>query len=53
MIEIDGSVHDEPNADLERQQFLEDMGLRVLRFSNEDVLEGIENVIAQIRKAKP
>jgi very-short-patch-repair endonuclease len=53
VIEIDGSVHDEPNADLERQQTFENLGLRVLRFSNDDVLNEVEEVIAQIKKAKP
>ncbi len=52
VIEIDGSIHDTPNADLERQHVLESLGLRILRFSNDDVLSGVENVIAQIKKAK-
>ncbi|HYM16776.1 MAG TPA: endonuclease domain-containing protein, partial [Dehalococcoidia bacterium] len=37
VIELDGSVHDDPEqrqADVVRQQFLESQGVRVLRFPN-------------------
>jgi very-short-patch-repair endonuclease len=53
VIEIDGLIHDTLNADAERQEILESLGLCVLRFSNDDVLGRIENVIAQIKRATP
>ena len=51
VIEIDGSAHDEPNHDAKRQEVLETLGLRVLRFRNADVLEQIEDVLDTIRAA--
>ena len=41
VIEVDGSVHDSAEArlnDAEREAILLDMGLTILRFSNDDVL---------------
>lgn len=50
-IEIDGSIHDQPNADAERQQRLETLGLSVLRFTNDEVLNSIGDVIRRIEQA--
>ncbi len=53
-VELDGSVHDDPLRaayDSDRQQALEARGLRVLRFSNADVLEQPETVAAAILAA--
>ena len=39
VVEVDGPIHDEQaDADAERQLYLEAMGLRVLRFSNDEAL---------------
>ncbi len=51
VIEIDGSAHDEPNYDAERQEVLETLGLRVLRFRNADVLDHIDDVLSAIKAA--
>ena len=51
VIEVDGGYHREPEQkehDLARTKELEDMGLMVIRFSNEEVLQGIDLVIAKI-----
>ena len=48
VIEVDGSAHDEPNHDAERQEVLETLGLRVLRFRNAEVFERIEDVLSAI-----
>ncbi len=51
VVEVDGSVHDEPGHDeydVERQAFLEELGLRVLRFHNCEVLQGIDEVVKVI-----
>ena len=54
VIELDGSVHDDPLRaayDSERQQALEAQGLRVLRFSNAEVMGESESVAAAILAA--
>ena len=51
VIEVDGSVHDEPDQqdyDELRQAYLESMGLRVLRFRNEEVLRELDAVLERI-----
>lgn len=51
VIEVDGSVHGEKDvraADVERQRQLELDGLKVIRFTNEEVLKTKEVVIEQI-----
>jgi very-short-patch-repair endonuclease len=51
VIEVDGPTHTDTRAqDTLRQDILESMGLRILRFSNDNVLHHIEDVIASIRK---
>jgi phosphoribosylformimino-5-aminoimidazole carboxamide ribotide isomerase len=50
-IEIDGNVHslqDVKRNDIERQKHLESLGITFLRFSNEEVLRGMELVMATI-----
>ncbi len=52
VIEVDGPIHDyTPQEDAVRQAFLESRGLRVLRFSNADVLDDIESVLETIHAA--
>ena len=51
VIELDGSQHFEPEAigyDLQRTQFLESQGLKVLRFDNLQILNELESVLAVI-----
>jgi very-short-patch-repair endonuclease len=51
VIEIDGLIHgSQREADEERQAYLEGIGLTVLRFSNEDVLDTLPNVLLRIRE---
>ena len=52
VIEIDGPVHDrQPDHDAERTHILESMGLRVMRFTNDAVLEELSMVLRQIKEA--
>ena len=47
VVELDGSQHCEPSErqyDMERTAYLESLGLRVLRFSNSDVMRQFQNV---------
>lgn len=51
VIELDGSMHDVSEIaenDRYRQQFLEDLGYRFLRFRNEEVLNDIELVLQRV-----
>ena len=57
IIEVDGEIHnDQKEADQIRTEILESLGYKVIRFTNEEVLQNYENVIAQIKNeiiAKP
>ena len=51
IIEIDGGYHQETTQQTEdktRQNWLESMGYKVLRFTNEDIFHDIESVITNI-----
>ena len=53
-IEIDGQVHDDPargEYDSVRQRELEELGIRVLRFSNDDVLRTCDLVVEAVGAA--
>ena len=50
VVEVDGPIHQyQQEDDQVRQEFLESQGLRVLRFSNDDVLHSLEQVLQQIK----
>ena len=51
MIEVGGDSHFTPDGleyDAQRTAFLEGLGLKVLRFSNADVLDDLRGVMARI-----
>ena len=49
VIEVDGSIHEyTQEEDALRQAFLESLGLRVLRFTNGDVIQQIDGVLERI-----
>ena len=51
VIEVDGEIHNYTQVeDAIRQEFLESLGLRVVRFNNEDVLLRIEGVLEEIER---
>jgi very-short-patch-repair endonuclease len=48
-IEIDGSIHDSrQEIDKYRQKILEKMGIRLIRFKNEDVFDNVNHVLDDI-----
>lgn len=54
VIEIDGGVHLKPDVqerDREKELFFNELGLTVLRFTNQEILCNIEMVLAKIRSA--
>ena len=49
VIELDGASHsDQGQYDLERQAYLEEQNLRVIRFSNDQVLHELDGVVRGI-----
>jgi 5-methyltetrahydrofolate--homocysteine methyltransferase len=53
IIELDGGYHHLPSqqrSDVERTEWLKSKGFKVIRFSNEEVLGGIESTINKIKR---
>jgi very-short-patch-repair endonuclease len=53
VIEVDGGIHEIPEHqayDIGRSEILNDFGIKVVRFTNEQVIDDIENVVKQIEK---
>ena len=51
-IEVDGEVHDTPEAqayDHERTAFLEQQGITVIRFKNDEIEDNLEGVVEKIK----
>ena len=54
IIEVDGGYHfegEQPEMDAERTRYLNEIGYTVLRFTNEEVLHDIDNVLEEISDA--
>jgi very-short-patch-repair endonuclease len=52
VIEVDGSIHElQKEYDINRSDELNNLGLNVIRFTNEEVLNDIELVIDEIKKS--
>ena len=52
-IELDGAAHDHERAqanDRQRDEFLANAGIHVLRFENEQVMKNLEGVLFEIRR---
>ncbi|MFA5963083.1 MAG: DUF559 domain-containing protein [Sphingomonas sp.] len=51
VIEVDGGQHaEQTDADAQRTRVIESYGFRVIRFWNNDVLENLEGVVAEIER---
>ena len=53
IIEIDGSIHNLPKVkanDIERQKDLEGLGIKVIRFTNKDIMKNSDQVLQIIEK---
>ena len=53
VIELDGSVHqgvEQKENDTERDKVLSEMGLRIVRFMNEDVIKNSPKILGRIRE---
>ena len=53
IIELDGSIHNLPDVktnDIVRQKDLEDLGLKIIRFTNKEITNNLEQVLQTIEK---
>jgi len=51
VIEVDGDIHDlQQEEDARREKVLREMGLRVVRFRNEEVMKDLSAVVGKINK---
>jgi very-short-patch-repair endonuclease len=51
-VEVDGNVHEgQQEADRQRQEEIERLGIILLRFTNEEVLNGPQDVLTRIAAA--
>lgn len=53
IVELDGGYHNDPeqiDRDKQRQEWLEDQGYTILRFTNEQILFDTDNSIIEIKK---
>ncbi len=49
VVEVDGDIHDlQPDEDGRREMVLNELGLRIIRFRNEDVLKDLTTVVVRI-----
>jgi very-short-patch-repair endonuclease len=50
VIEVDGDIHDlQQEEDARREKALREMGLTIVRFRNEDVMQDLPAVVGRIR----
>ena len=56
VVELDGDSHFHPEAkiaDAERDSYLQNLGLRVLRFTNQYVMQNLEGVLIKVLESNP
>jgi very-short-patch-repair endonuclease len=52
VVEVDGDIHDlQQDEDARREQVLTEMGLRIIRLRNEEVLSALPVVVGKIRES--
>ncbi|RJP52661.1 MAG: endonuclease domain-containing protein [Anaerolineaceae bacterium] len=51
VVEVDGDIHDlQPEEDARREKVLSALGLRIVRFRNDEVVRNLSAVVRRIRK---
>jgi len=51
VIEVDGDVHDlQQEEDAQREKALREMGLQIIRFHNDEVINNLPNLVHKIRE---
>lgn len=54
IVEVDGDIHDlQQEEDARREKVLTEMGLRIVRFRNDEVLKDLYGVVRNIREIIP
>jgi very-short-patch-repair endonuclease len=52
VVEVDGDVHDlQKEEDARREKVLNELGLRIVRFGNDEVVRELSAVVGRIRHA--
>lgn len=52
VVEVDGDIHDlQKDEDERREKALREMGLRMVRFGNDEVMRSLSVVMGKVRKA--
>ena len=50
VVEVDGDIHDlQQDEDAKREKVLSEMGLRIVRFRNEEVMRDLSAVVGNVR----
>ncbi len=51
VVEVDGDIHDfQQEEDARREKVLREMGLKIVRFRNDEVLKNLSGVVGKIRE---
>ena len=51
VVEVDGDIHDlQLDEDARRETVLRELGLRIVRFKNDDVIKNLSSVVEKIRE---
>ena len=51
VIEVDGDIHDlQQDEDARREKVLREMGLRIVRFGNDEVMKNLSAVVGNVRE---
>jgi very-short-patch-repair endonuclease len=51
VVEVDGDIHDlQQEEDARREKVLSEMGLRIVRFGNEEVMRDLSAVVGKVRE---
>ena len=52
IVEVDGDIHDlQQEYDAEREEYLESLGFRIIRFTNEEITKNLKGVLQKIVEA--
>jgi len=50
VVEVDGDIHDlQQEEDALRENVLKEMGLKVIRFQNEEILKNLSSAVVRIK----
>ena len=54
VVEVDGDIHDlQQEEDARREKVLSEMGLRIVRFRNEEVVRNLSAVLGKVSESIP